>query len=123
MERVFSVEQVRNIDKKAIGKDINVGYNYMQKAGMGIFNVAKKMVPEPSAGEIAVICGKGNNGGDGYVAARLLVDEGYRVMCFSLVPPEQIKGESLLAYNEFISHDGSVMVLDDVEDLNLSPSR
>lgn len=122
MNPVLSVAQMRTVDLKAIGNDPAVGYRYMQKAGMGLFHATRELVPDPSAGEIAVVCGKGNNGGDGYVTARLLCDEGYHVMCFSLVPVEQLGGESLLAYNEFIASKGNVLILDDIADVP-HPSR
>jgi ADP-dependent NAD(P)H-hydrate dehydratase / NAD(P)H-hydrate epimerase len=122
MNPVLSVQQMRTIDERSIAGATEIGYRYMQKAGVGLYNAARKMAPDVSAGEIAIVCGKGNNGGDGYVAGRLLRDEGYHVMCFSLVQREALSGECLLAYNEFIASKGNVLTIDDIADFP-HPSR
>ncbi len=55
----------------------------MENAGRAVADEAAKMVK--SGGAIAVLCGPGNNGGDGFVAARLLAERGYRVAVMLLV--------------------------------------
>ena len=47
-----------------------------------------------SGGRIAVVCGKGNNGGDGLVAARLLRDAGRDVDVLMLAPGEELRGDA-----------------------------
>ena len=121
---VVTVNQMRSLDDAAIGRNLTTGYSYMLKAGTGLFEAVRELVPDASVGEIAVVCGKGNNGGDGYVAARLLLEAGYRVMCFSLYPADELKGEARLAYTEYSNVKGSFLVLDDAGDLdNLSRYR
>lgn len=121
---VVTVAQMRLIDEVATGKDLTTGYSYMLKAGTGLYEAARAMLPESTAGEIAVVCGKGNNGGDGYVAARLLLEAGYRVMCFSLCGPDELKGEARRAFNEYTGQKGNVLIIDDAGDLsNLAQCR
>ena len=115
---VVTVAQMRTIDEQTIGKDLTIGYSYMLKAGMGLFLAAREIVPDPAAGDIAVVCGKGNNGGDGYVVARLLLEAGYRVMCFCLCGAEELRGEARLAYSEYLARKGNFFALDDVGDLS-----
>jgi NAD(P)H-hydrate epimerase len=117
MISVFSSSQVRKIDQAAINGNVTIGYSYMLKAGNGIRNVVKEKYPDPQCGEIAVICGKGNNGGDGYVAARLLMEDGYRIMCFSLYDIDVLGGEAKIALEEFIASKGNVLVVSDPGDL------
>ncbi len=116
MKPVLSVRQMREVDRRATGGDIAVGFEYMRRAGRGLLKAVRGLLPDPLSGDIAIVCGKGNNGGDGYMAGSLLLDAGYRVMCFSLVPSEELRGESLKAYREYETRQGNVMVIDDVAD-------
>lgn len=117
MISVFNSTQVREIDQSAINGNVTIGYTYMLKAGNGIRNAVRENFPDHQCGEIAVVCGKGNNGGDGYVAARLLLEDGYRVMCFSLCDIDVLDGEAKIALDEYISCKGNVLVVSDPADL------
>ncbi|MFP4415866.1 MAG: NAD(P)H-hydrate dehydratase [Chitinispirillaceae bacterium] len=112
---VLSTAQMRSVDQQAIGGDKTTGYSYMMKAGMGLYEAVIEMVtPEE---QIAVVCGKGNNGGDGYVVGRMLLDQGYRVMCFSLTDEESLVGEARQAFTEYINAKGNYLRIDDIDDL------
>lgn len=50
----------------------------MERAGLAVFQAIQQMLP---SGHLVVMCGKGNNGGDGFVVARLAKEAGYRVDC------------------------------------------
>ena len=115
---VLSVAQMRRIDEKAINNNAAIGYSYMLRAGAGVFDAIKTMAPDCRQGEIAVICGKGNNGGDGFVAARLLLEAGYRVMCYGLVRPGELTQEAKLAYDEYSACEGNFLLLDDAADIS-----
>ena len=64
----------------------------MENAGRAVADEAMKMVPVGA--RIAVLCGPGNNGGDGFVAARLLRERGYRVRVACTAPAESLKGDA-----------------------------
>jgi ADP-dependent NAD(P)H-hydrate dehydratase / NAD(P)H-hydrate epimerase len=114
---VLTVSHMRALDEKAIRGSVAVGYSYMKKAGEGLFDVARAMAPDRLAGDIAVICGKGNNGGDGFVVSRLLLEAEYRVMCIGLCPPDQLRDEARMAYDDYIACGGNFILLDDLGDL------
>jgi yjeF C-terminal region, hydroxyethylthiazole kinase-related/yjeF N-terminal region len=114
---VLSVSEMRRIDEKAIGNNVAIGYSYMLRAGECLFDEVKRLAPYNSHGEIAVMCGKGNNGGDGFVAARLMLEAGYHVMCFGLCHPDKLQGEARMAFDQYSAGKGNFLLLDDSEDL------
>ena len=114
---VLTVSQIRKIDEQSIGKDPTVGFTYMTKAGQGLFDAVRELVPDPKQGDVAIICGKGNNGGDGFTAGKLLIESGYTVMCYALCQPEELKGEAKIAFEKYEDIEGNFLVLDDVADL------
>ncbi|MDO5576048.1 MAG: NAD(P)H-hydrate epimerase, partial [Fibrobacter sp.] len=77
MDRVLSASQMRLIDEKTKNGNLAVGYSLMMRAGYGILKAVREMIG-PGTRDIAIVCGKGNNGGDGFVVGRMLLEEGHR---------------------------------------------
>ncbi|HYA74848.1 MAG TPA: NAD(P)H-hydrate dehydratase [Roseiarcus sp.] len=71
------------------------GIALMERAGAAVADEAARMAP--SAGRIAALCGPGGNGGDGFVAARLLAARGYRVSLGLLGERAALRGDAALA--------------------------
>ncbi|MBD3420758.1 MAG: NAD(P)H-hydrate dehydratase [Chitinivibrionales bacterium] len=113
---VVTVSQMRAVDRDAIGDNIQTGFGYMRKAGDGLFEAIGALAPDPSAGDIGIVCGKGNNGGDGYVVGKLLLDAGYGVMCYAVCEGDDYHGEAKQAYEEYIDANGNFLVLKDLDD-------
>lgn len=68
---LFSTEQIRKADEYAITKLGLPGIVLMENAAKNIFDIILKKIPESAEFEsIGIICGKGNNGGDGFALAR-----------------------------------------------------
>lgn len=92
--RAITSEEMAAIEKKteALGVPLEL---LMENAGASVARlVAEKF---PNAGRVAVFCGTGNNGGDGFVAARHLAGLGFRVQIVLVGKPEMIvKPEALL---------------------------
>ncbi len=102
--RLYRAEQVRAMDKYAID-DLGIpGLVLMQRAGMAAFEVLCHTWPK--ARSIAIVCGGGNNGGDGYVVARHALDARLAVQVFALVPPDRLGGDAREAYEAFVAAGG-----------------
>jgi ADP-dependent NAD(P)H-hydrate dehydratase / NAD(P)H-hydrate epimerase len=71
------------------------GIQLMERAGLAVADGAARLAT--SCGRIAVICGLGGNGGDGFIAARLLKARGYGVELGLLGPRDALKGDPALA--------------------------
>ncbi len=85
-------ERMRAIDRWAINDRGVPSLDLMERAGTGVTRTVERLAPD---GSITVLCGKGNNGGDGLVVARLLRDAGRDVTVLCTGPPEELKGDAL----------------------------
>ena len=70
----------------------------MRAAASAVAAFARQQFPH--ARRVTVLCGKGNNGGDGMMAARLLSDAGLKVTALLLGFPDQLTGDAAIAYRE-----------------------
>src|SRR5215217_5226076 len=84
-------ELMRATDKWAIEERGIAGLELMERAGEGLARVTARAVPE---GRIAIVCGKGNNGGDGLVAARHLRRAGRDVDVLLVWPAQWLEGDA-----------------------------
>lgn len=75
-------------------------YDLMEKAGTAVFKVLEK---KPLHKKLLVICGKGNNGGDGFVIARLAQQAGWHVTVGLLTAEKNLKGDALRAYQYLLA--------------------
>ena len=87
MEPLLEAGEMREVDRWAITEKKIAVDQLMERAGEGLAAVVARRAP---AGRIAIVCGKGNNGGDGIVAARLLRQAGRDVDVLLVWPPEWI---------------------------------
>lgn len=114
--KLYTAEQVRGIDSAAIDGMGIPGYELMCRAGRAVLDDARQYFP--SAEHWLIMCGPGNNGGDGYVVARLAVEAGLKVTVCSLVEPGQLKGDAAIAYTDWKSSGGEVLSWPLADDLS-----
>jgi ADP-dependent NAD(P)H-hydrate dehydratase / NAD(P)H-hydrate epimerase len=81
LEPLLDAEKMRATDRWAIEQRQIPSLDLMERAGEGLARVIAEHFP---VGRVAVVCGKGNNGGDGFVAARLLRRAGRQVEVVAL---------------------------------------
>src|SRR2546421_7015545 len=91
LEPLPDAERMRATDAWAIEQQGVPSLDLMERAGAGLARLTADLAPE---GAVAVVCGKGNNGGDGLVAARLLRDEGRDVRVLLTGPAEDLGGDA-----------------------------
>jgi len=94
---LLTVSQMTVADHAAISCGV-IGLSLMEKAGRAVAERVQRIAGKRS---IVVLCGPGNNGGDGYVAARYLKNRGYRVRIAALGDPNKLKGDALTNYRRW----------------------
>ena len=82
---------MRAIDRWAIEEQGVAGLELMERAGTGVARAVERLAAD---GPVAVVCGKGNNGGDGFVVARLLREAGREVAVALTAEAEEIGGDA-----------------------------
>ena len=93
---LYSAEQVRELDRIAIEDFDILGYTLMHRAALFSYQKLKEKWPE--AQSITVICGGGNNAGDGYVLAGMAKEDDKKVRVFHLPEPSTLKADAATAY-------------------------
>ncbi len=90
VEPLPDAARMRATDAWAIEEQGVPSLDLMERAGFGLAALVARRAPE---GRVAVVCGKGNNGGDGLVAARLLRDDGRETDVLLMAPGEELSGD------------------------------
>ena len=83
-------DAMRAIDRWAIEDRHVPSLDLMERAGAGVARAVEELAPD---GPVTVLCGKGNNGGDGLVVARLLREAGRAVTVLLAAPPDELEGD------------------------------
>src|SRR5690349_3684429 len=91
LDQLLAADQMRATDEWAIETRGVPSLELMEHAAEGLADVVRRHAP---AGRIAVVCGKGNNGGDGLAAARLLRQAGREVDVLLVWPGEWLQGDA-----------------------------
>lgn len=102
---LFDAAACREIDRRAIEAG-TAGYTLMQRASAAALALLQQHWPQ--ARKLLVLCGAGNNAGDGYVLARLALDAGLQADVRALIEPARLSGDALRAYDDFARAGGRV---------------
>ena len=134
LKPILSTEGMRALDKAAketLAGDasaIEAGYGLMKQAGAALFKKVVEVLDCEVAGRedvyrrtgdaprsVAVFVGGGNNGGDGLVLAKLLIEAGIPCTTYSLAAAEKFKNEAKMALDDFISAGGKLVAYSPAE--------
>lgn len=103
---LYSTAQVRALDAHAIEGMGVPGYTLMKRAGEAALRYLRSRWP--MAHRIVIVCGGGNNSGDGYVLARFAQAAGLTVTLLAAIPPEQLRGDARQAHDDFKNSGGQI---------------
>lgn len=103
---VYTIEQVRELDRIAIQEQGIPGYVLMQRAAAAL--LAAVIEHYPKACSMCIVCGAGNNAGDGYVLARLAKQANWQVSVLAATPPTSLQNDAQTAYQDYLNSGGNV---------------
>ena len=96
MFEILNSDEMRRFEQSQFVKKSS--YFYMKKAGNQVFKFIEKNFKKKS---VIILCGPGNNGGDGFVIAKHLFEKGYFVDVYTYIRKNTYKGDALKAFKEF----------------------
>lgn len=126
--KLLTAAQMRELDRRTIEEIGIPGIVLMENAGRGAAELIERRFAELFPGPVLVAAGKGNNGGDGYVVARRLLDGGWKVRTVVLAPRGLITGDAAVNLEILLRLGGEVVFAFDESSLDsallsLSDSR
>jgi len=93
--KLVTAAEMRELDRRAIEEVGIPSLVLMENAGRTTYQILRREFPG-LAGPVAVVAGRGNNGGDGSVVARYLAQDGVPVSIFLVAARDQVKGDALV---------------------------
>jgi len=126
-QNLYSSADVRRIDQAAISSGIP-GIHLMKRAGRALFSLCSQRWPgfgtdESECKRYLVICGGGNNAGDGYIFAALAAQKKLSVKLIALVAPAALEGDAKLAYDFALQESVPVEAWSDTVCDDVDPSE
>lgn len=97
--KIATAAEVRELDRRAIEEIGIPGVVLMENAGQHVVRVMREHFPDLKKRRVLVVCGKGNNGGDGLVVARHLFNQGIDVRVTLLEEKEQLKADAKINFD------------------------
>jgi NAD(P)H-hydrate epimerase len=116
MMKVATAEEMQELDQKAIETYRIPGVVLMENAGRGAAEVISNVFPDLQKKRIAIVAGKGNNGGDGFVIGRHLLNQGIPIKVFLLTEPKSLRGDAEINYQIFSRMKGEVISIPSSKD-------
>jgi hydroxyethylthiazole kinase-like uncharacterized protein yjeF len=109
MSLLLTAAQMRAVDRAVIEKLGLPGLVLMENAGRGVADIITRELPDVLGLDVRIVCGAGQNGGDGFVIARHLLRRGAQVKVFLAMPYEKITGDAAVFAQVFRNYlDGCV---------------
>lgn len=115
--KIATREQVRKIDRSTIEDYKIPGLVLMENAGRSVTELITKNYP--NVHNIAIFCGTGNNGGDGFVIARHLISKGFNTTTFICGDEQKYRGDALLNYKSLKNIGTKILILKEKPPHNL----
>ncbi|MDC0661686.1 NAD(P)H-hydrate dehydratase [Marinobacter sp. SS21] len=117
-ESLYVADVVRTMDRYLIDGGQVPGFELMQRAASATFRQLVRLWPQP--GLVLVVCGAGNNGGDGYLVAAAAKRHGLEVCCLAMTAPERLQGDAGQAWQAAVNDGVAIHRLEALTEAELT---
>jgi ADP-dependent NAD(P)H-hydrate dehydratase / NAD(P)H-hydrate epimerase len=111
--KLVTAREMQEIDRATIEAGLVAGLALMENAGRAVAAQAVRLLDDPRGARVEIVCGKGNNGGDGLVIARVLAGRGARVQVHLTHPPENLTPDARANHSRLGGTGVAVSILPD----------
>lgn len=109
--KIVTAAQMQALDRRAITEAHIPSLTLMENAGTSVVAAMEDIFGSLAGKTVAVVCGKGHNGGDGFVVARLLKRKRAKVQVLLMARVEDLAGDTKTMYRRFVRANGASSVL------------
>lgn len=116
--KAVKAQEMRAIDQQAINTYGIPGVVLMENAGIRTVEIIEEILGTPIGKQVLILAGRGNNGGDGFVIARHLLNAGVQVKTFLLGQPQDLTPDARINYQVLVQMQAPFFALQAENDLN-----
>jgi NAD(P)H-hydrate epimerase len=108
--KILTAAEMNSVDRLTTERYRVPSLTLMENAGASVVNFMHERFPDLARRRIVVLCGKGNNGGDGFVVARQLLKLGAKPVVYLFADPGEIKGDAAINLKRWKRTSGKLHV-------------
>ena len=116
--KILTAAEMREVDRLSTERHGIPSLTLMENAGKSVAEFLQSRFPALASRGVVVLCGKGNNGGDGFVAARYLRKMGVKVSVYLFAEPREVKGDAATNLRRWKQNSGKLEVVRNASDLD-----
>ena len=121
--KALTAAEMREVDRLTTERHGVSGLDLMEAAGKAVADALRKEAYSFRSGGFAVLCGKGNNGGDGFVVARYLKEVQFEATVYLFGRREEVQGDAARNLERWVAAKGEVFEITEVEKLDAAWKR
>jgi ADP-dependent NAD(P)H-hydrate dehydratase / NAD(P)H-hydrate epimerase len=111
--KILTAAETREVDRLTTERAGTPSLALMENAGRSVAEFIRSQLPSFARRKVVVLCGKGNNGGDGFVVARHLLEMGAKPVVYFFASPQEAKGEAATNLSLWKESGGKFIALPD----------
>lgn len=109
--RLVTTAHMQELDRRTIEEEGVPGLTLMERAGSGVVHAMERRFGPMKGKRVTILCGKGNNGGDGFVVGRLLIRKGARARVVLMARPADLRGDAKTNHGRFLKAAGKTALV------------
>ncbi len=114
--KVLTAAEMKEVDRQTTARDGIPSLTLMENAGRSVAEFIQRKCPNIETRRIVILCGKGNNGGDGFVVARYLQQMGAKPTVFLAAAPDELSGDAAANRSAWRNANGQLNIVRSVDD-------